>query len=118
MTTSKLIALSDKKCQPCVPNDIVAKKGGCSYTKDQKRLYNAYYREVVLAKKQKREYRIIPKVIPYWNMVAEELTGTERCCSTFGCGKKLSSQEALFGNTCIAHQQKKGQLDPTLHLKF
>lgn len=29
-----------------------------------------------------------------------------RCCSVFGCGRKLSDEENLYGTTCIHHQQK------------
>jgi hypothetical protein len=28
-------------------------------------------------------------------------------CSFFGCGKKLSLQEMLFGNRCLRHQKQR-----------
>ncbi len=28
-------------------------------------------------------------------------------CSVFGCGKKLSNQEELFGNKCVKHSGNK-----------
>lgn len=29
----------------------------------------------------------------------------EKCCSVFGCGKKLSMSEKLFGDKCINHSK-------------
>lgn len=40
----------------------------------------------------------------------EEISEPE-VCSDFGCGKRLSLQERLFGNKCIRHQEVKS-IDP------
>jgi hypothetical protein len=43
---------------------------------------------------------------PFMNTETNEdlLIIKEQVCSWFGCHKKLSLQEKLFGNTCINHQ--------------
>jgi hypothetical protein len=38
-------------------------------------------------------------------------------CKHFGCGKRLSPQEQLFGNRCQEHSSKK-MLDVTMAMKF
>lgn len=47
---------------------------------------------------------LVPYHYPLNKITATPLTGTELNCRTFGCGRKLSPREALFGNVCIKCQ--------------
>ena len=52
-------------------------------------------------------------------ITSDNFSGTieQIVCSKFGCNKHLSTQEILFGTTCIHHQKKK-EIDVAKHLSF
>jgi hypothetical protein len=89
-----------------------------SYTKEQTRLYNAFYKEVILKGKRSTITPLININYRHSELETLPLNGTETICSTFGCSTILTNREKLFSNKCLSCQQKKGQLDPTIHLKF
>lgn len=86
-----------------------------SYDKEETRMYNAYYRDVVLKKKKNRSTQFIPQfqVICHQNFTTEPLTGSFKTCSTFGCNSKLTDRETLFGTKCINCHQKGTGFDIT-----
>lgn len=99
----KPITLDEEKNQP------IGLKTIDNYTKEERSLYNRRYKK---AKRVSPKYKYIPKTC-HENYPVMPLTGTDICCSWFGCGKKLTPMEALYGNTCINHQTAKGRIDPT-----
>ena len=86
------------------------------YSKEDRRIYMQVWAE-------KRKLRrlgissLIPEPIVLPPMEPLPLNGNRRLCSTFGCGKVLTSTESLCGNKCIDCQNKK-PIDPTLVIKF
>lgn len=77
-----------------------------SYTKEQRRIYNIVYNERL--RNRRRHLSSIP-IDPEIKPVPEPLPLKYEpvYCSSFGCGKILSSTEALFGRKCTGCQNEK-----------
>ncbi len=84
-----------------------------SYMKEYNRLYKGAKR--VEANGEYRYTFLDLKIEPTENNFIGNDNDEPRCCSQFGCGKKLSMEEQRFGNYCINHQNK-NKLDITNYI--
>lgn len=81
------------------------------YNKKEREKYNSFYK---LSKKEKRLLSLIPIYVQPKVPIPLPLTGSEKICKRFGCGKHLTLRESLFGDLCIKCQQKNNNPDPCI----
>lgn len=72
---------------------------------EEKQRYKQYHRdytkEYYELKKKYRNTVSIPFYKPTVPIALLPLTGTNKCCKAFGCGKMLTPRESLFGDYCF-----------------
>lgn len=86
------------------------------YDKERRRIYNSYYKEVILKKRKVHRKPFTPD-IHQTICILDPLQDMETICSTFGCCTPLSLTEKLCGSKCLLCQGKQ-KPDPTIRVKL